>query len=251
MHSRRGFSKLFVLGSAVSLIPEFPWRSTLLAEVRQVGANESGSLKIRLSDYPVLASDFGSVRIGTSTLVNNSPSGLFFPLLIHRAPNRVFHALSAECTHASGVIQTFNSSTKTFRCTRLPTAQHGSQFAIDGQRISGPASAALRNYALDFDGVDVLTIQLPDHAFAVDARIIEAPGKARISLEFLGFANLEYEVGYRPNMESSWQKIPFAVTLDGPANSTVISGDDDFRKIYIDRVAAVGFYQVGVRTKQV
>lgn len=228
------------------MVPGDSWRTRLLGEVRQVEASETGSLRIRLSDYPALGTDLGAVRIGTSTVVNNLPRGLFYPILINRAPNKVFHALSSECTHAATVVRVFSKTSNTCSCPL-----HGSQFAIDGRRLSGPAAAPLRKYETSFDGQDALSILLPDIAFAIDARVVSSTPQGRLSLEFLAFSNLEYEVAYRPNMEAEWQKVPFSTTESGPASLMFLPGTDDFVKVHLDRTTAAGFYQVGIRIKPV
>lgn len=52
----------------------------------------------------------------------------------------VFVALNRACTH-QGTPVNFQATKKNFRCPN-----HGSEFALDGKPLSGPATVALRQY---------------------------------------------------------------------------------------------------------
>ena len=59
--SRRRFVKTFALGTASSVLFGKVWRASVLADITPSGP---GRLKIKVSDYPALGVDFGSVRLG-------------------------------------------------------------------------------------------------------------------------------------------------------------------------------------------
>jgi len=240
---RRTFSRTFLFCLAASLVEGKVWKRRLLAEVRPPGPNENGVLTLKLSDFPALAADFGAVRIGTSALANNLPTGLFYPILVNRAPNNVFHVLSSQCTHEDTVVRAYSRTSNSCVCPR-----HGSVFGIDGRRISGVAQSALRKFDAVFDGQDALRITLPDMAFAVEARV-NAAASGRIEIEFLAFSNIEYELFHRARMEDPWARIPFASSPAGAVSATSIKGRDDYVKIYSELKAEAGFLQVAMKTR--
>lgn len=240
---RRSFARTFYFCMAASMVDSAIWKRRVLAEVRPPRADETGSLVLKLSDYPALAADFGAVRIGTSALSNNLPTGLFYPILINRAPNNVFHVLSSQCTHEDSVVRTYSRSSNSSVCPR-----HGSVFGIDGRRISGLAQSALRKYSAVFDGKDRLEIALPDMAFAVEARV-NAAVQGRLEIEFLGFANVEYEVFHRSQSDAPWDRVPFASTREGPLTLLSIKGNDNYMMVYLESANEDGFFQVAMKTR--
>ena len=245
---RRRFIKMFALATAYSRVLEGNWFGTVLAEVSLQPRPNLGILRLNVADFPALLSDFGSVRIGTSRLVANVPTGIFYPLLINRAPGGQFHALNSECTHAGCAVPTFNRSSGSSTCPC-----HDSRFAIDGRRISGPASFPLQSYRSSIDGANVLTVEIPDWPHEVVGSAVEggATPKPRFRLKFLAFGNLEFEVLFRPSLTQAWERVPFALTPDGSANQTVFPGIDDFASLYVDRTAEAGFYAVAIRIRSV
>ena len=65
---RRRFIKTFMVISASSCLFEKPWQATLLGQVQPSQSPQTAFLQVRISDYPALDQDFGSVRIGTSAI---------------------------------------------------------------------------------------------------------------------------------------------------------------------------------------
>ena len=245
---RREFIKVFALTTAFSSLRGQDWFGTVLAEVSQVRKPTVGILRLNIGDFPALKNDFGSVRIGTSRLSANAPTGLFYPMLINRAPGPQFYALNSECTHAGCAVPAFNRSSNSSACPC-----HGSRFAIDGRAIAGPASFPLQQYKTTFDGTAMLTVEIPDWPHEVVASMVEgglAP-KPRLRIKFLGFANLEFEVLFRPSLTENWTPVPFALSPEGGASQSVFLGKDDFANVYVDRTTETGFYAVAIRIRQV
>jgi nitrite reductase/ring-hydroxylating ferredoxin subunit len=200
---------------------------------------------VRLSDFPPLQKDFGSVRIGTSAIdANHRPLGLFYPVIINRAPGKLFYALDSSCSHEGCTVPTFDAATRLIQCLC-----HGSQYAIDGALVRGPAGFGLRQFPLRFDGVDTLTIEQPDMSFFPADPVDIRPGTDRLHLQFLGFEHIAYEIRYRPNVSSEWSgPVAFALSEGGPADQTSVLGQADYIDVYIDRNSPQGFYAVSMKT---
>jgi Rieske Fe-S protein len=241
--SRRNFLKTFLILEAFAL-GSTTGRQILLAETRRV-RSRNGTMVISLSDFPSLQSEFGSVRIGTSGLRNNVPEGLFYPLLINRGPENQFYALNSECSHAGCVVRAYTRAANACVCPC-----HGSRYAIDGRRVSGPASFDLLSYPVTFDGSNTLRVELPDFPLFVSVLRAQAPD-ARVCLEFHAFAKLEYEVAFRESWAAPWDPVSFSITPDGPADQTVLIGDDLGVNVYVDSGLQTGFYAVRMRIRSV
>ncbi len=91
-------------------------------------AQASGALKIRLADYPALSKVGGVASVGSLGSV---------PVAVVRTSTRTYTALSRRCPH-QGVAVTPRGSG--FVC--LPPG-HGSQFAANGDFLSGVAGRSL------------------------------------------------------------------------------------------------------------
>ena len=245
---RRQFLKVFALTTAYSSICGADWFGTVLAEVVPPPRSTVGILRFNINDFPALRNDLGSVRIGTSRLVANVPLGIFYPILINRGVGGQFFALNSECTHAGCAVPAFSRSLGSSTCPC-----HGSRFAIDGRAIAGPASFPLQQYKSSFDGVAVLTIEIPDWPHEVVGSIVDggpAP-RPRFRLKFLAFANLEFEVQFRASLADSWQAVPFFLSPESSTSQMVFAGNDNFASLYVDRTTDAGFYAVAIRTRQV
>ena len=68
-------------------------------------------------------------------------------ILVARAGDGSYYAMTSVCTHAGCIINQYNSSSKEFVCPC-----HGSRFSSTGAVTSGPATAALRQYATSMSG---------------------------------------------------------------------------------------------------
>ena len=248
--SRRQFIKTIFVSTAYSSFLGRDWVGTVVAEVQSSAGLDKGILRLTVSDFPALLRDFGSVRLGTSPIVSGvsgpRPSGLFYPVIINRAPGPVFYAVSAECTHEGCAVPTFNATQKYIQCPC-----HGSRYAIDGQLLRGPAGFSLTQYQTKFDGVKNLEVEIPDMAFSVTGASVQSGPIKRFRIEFLAFSNLEYEVRFRESFADAWTVIPFSTTPAGAAAQTVLPGTDDIAVVYLDRTTETGFYVVNMRVESV
>lgn len=249
--SRRRFVKTFALGTASSVLFGKVWRASVLADITPSGP---GRLKIKVSDYPALGVDFGSVRLGFNPVVVLGPEvdkdGPLYPVLINRLNSNTYYAMSTFCSHAGYVVSPFYEEDG---CATCP--HESSKFAIDGALLSGPAPDDLERYPLTFDGVDTLTIEVPDLGYRVETALVQNGTSPRLRLDFLAFYNVEYEVFFRPTVTAPWTAVPFALSLTGPANQTSFVGPTITfpsevgapASLFVDRTAPTGFYSIGIK----
>src|SRR5258708_758289 len=83
------------------------------------------------------------------------PTGLFYPVIVNRAPNARFIALDSACSHEGCTIPIFDPALRYMECLC-----HGSQYLIDGTVRRGPANFPLRQFTTHFDGLNALAIEL-------------------------------------------------------------------------------------------
>jgi Rieske Fe-S protein len=244
--TRKTFVKTFLLAVAHSSLPGRSWTTAVASELHP-NALPVPTLQVRLQDFPALQNDFGSVRIAINPINGNSgPSGTFYPVILNRGPNSTFYAVSSRCTHQGCVVEALDASTNRMNCFC-----HGSEYAIDGKRISGPATSALSKYAVAFDGTDLLSVQIPALGYTVAIQPVAAAGK-RWMLSFRSFRNVEYEVLYRATADAVPTVVPFALTESDPVDQTVFSARSAANvKLFVESESPSGFYTVSIRVSEV
>lgn len=232
--------------------------ASVLAQMGPLSFETGGALRLKLSDYPTLAQTGGSVRIGTSRLLTadqcSLPEGLFYPVLINRTANNQFYALNAACTHEGCTVPVYNSNLGYSQCSK-----HGSRFGINGICSRGPLENGvpgalvpeLQAYNIQFDGADTLLVEIPDMNFDLTLGAVQTGGPDRLSLNFLAFEFIEYEVQSRATLTSNWTAVPFSLTPTGTADQTFLTGNSDYNTVYVDRSAEAGFFAVVMRTRRV
>lgn len=246
---RRQFLKLVTFGTATSVLGGTLWQREVLAYCDPLPGQEDAVFKVRISDYPALLQDWGSVRIGINPVrpdVEPFPDGSFYPLLINRDDAGNFYVLDCECRHASCVVPTFDASEFGVRCPC-----HGSFYGVDGAVINGPATSPLHTYPFEFDGNDVLTIHIPCWGFDVKALVLSGGPNSRIRLDFATNPNVTYEVIFRERLNTPWTTASFATTPAGPADQTSLVTFGGDVSVYLDRSTATGFYAVGMKLSEV
>jgi Rieske Fe-S protein len=241
--SRRRFIKSFVLGTASGLVLGKPWRAAVLAQASPAGVNV-GTLPVRLSDYPSLAQEAGSVRLGLNPIYSDSsgPIGFFYPIIITRGSGDTFYAMDSGCTHAGCVVPPFDPVEGVMTCPC-----HGSIYAIDGTILGGAAQSSLTRFNLEYDGMDLLTIQVPFLGYSVTALTVQGATVPRLLLDFPTKLGVEYEVRFRERLRDEWTTIPFSTTLDGPEDMLSVIGTDFNASVYVSRMKPTGFYAVAIK----
>src|SRR5687768_9673014 len=102
--TRRRFIKTFTFASACSTLAGETWKGVFAAEIQTLTAVSAGTLRVKLDDFPALLNEFGSLRLAIVPLRGDLPNGQFYPVIINRGPNNMFHALSSRCTHEGCVV---------------------------------------------------------------------------------------------------------------------------------------------------
>jgi len=242
--SRRSFVKQFVFGTATAALFGQPWRRTFFAEAAEAAADGSGLLQLKLSDYPPLLDEFGSVRIGLNGILddNTGPLGFFYPIVINRDTGGRFYALDAGCTHAGCVVPTYDAIDSAIFCPC-----HGSMYAIDGTVLGGPAVSPLAKLPITYDGDDTLSIRVPFLGYSLAAALVETSGQPRFQMRFQTRGGVAYEVRFRAGPQGAWTVVPFAMLPEEPATNTSLIGDDLVNSVYVDRPGAVGFFTVSIQ----
>jgi nitrite reductase/ring-hydroxylating ferredoxin subunit len=251
---RRGFIKTFTFATVYSSLLGRRWTSLFAAEVTPLAASTTGTLRLRLQDFPALLQESGSVRLGLNPLRGGPPSGplpdgQFYPIVINRGANNAFFALNSRCSHQSCAVDAMDSSSNLISCPC-----HDSIYSIEGRRISGPAPSSLAKFALTFDGQDTLQIQIPNLGYRVTGSTISETGNgsSRLRLSFRALRNLTYEVHFRETLDQNPTAIQFATTSDGTIDQTEFSttANSDV-SLFIQRNAAAGFYTVSARVGEI
>jgi nitrite reductase/ring-hydroxylating ferredoxin subunit len=246
--SRRQFIHAFALLAASATVCGRLRASPVLARITPLVNPSLGILRIKLSDFPILNQTLGSLRLGITPQDSeiNEPVGFFWPIIINRSTNNEFFAMSSACTHEGATVATFNPVLRFMECPR-----HGSRYGIDGRRISGDAQFPLLRYDVEFDGAGTLTVKIPDLGFAIDGTLAQSGAQDRFRLQFLAFPEVEYEVRFHQALGENGIVVPFSTTLDGPANQTVLTGEGLDVQVFVDRGTNNGFYEVGMKFKEV
>jgi Rieske Fe-S protein len=245
--SRRRFVKTFALGTAASSLLGKAWQASVLADITPSGP---GLLRIKLSDYPALLENFGSVRIGINPIDEEfliEVYGPFFPVMINHNAG-VYYAMNTFCNHAGCVVKPFLE-----RLGRI-TCCHGSEYGIDGSLLTGPATLPLTPFPVTFDGVDTLTVEVANLGYTVESTLVQSGSTPRLQLDFWGHLNVEYEVYFREHATDAWTVIPFSRTLDGVADQTSMLGEFSFfyengspASVFVNRTTQTGFYSIGIK----
>ncbi len=243
--TRRQFVKMLTFGGISSLAGTQLIEQKVMADIGVEFTSSTGVLKIRPSDYPSLNSPNGSIRIGVNPLrSNHQPNGTFHPILVNRLEDESLIALSAECTHASCAVRTYSQTAQSHICPC-----HGSRFAIDGRRLSGPAPFALDPYPSTLGEDGVLRIEVPRLGFTVNGCIESTPTGDVLKLEFPARRSVTYQVVQGTDVDSKWEAVPFSREASTPPSEMEFVGDDTFTSLYVPQLEEQGFYAVEVKVQ--
>jgi Rieske Fe-S protein len=237
---RRQFVRTFALGTAFSTLFGRAWEASVLADITPANV---GLLRVKLSDYPALLEDFGSVRLGINPIDNPSgPLGFFYPILINHGSGTEYFALNTQCQHAGCIVPPFDESEGAIRCPC-----HGSGYWIDGRVLNGPTVSPLLSYPITFDGVDTLTVEISNLGYRVNSSLVQSANTPRLRLAFPTFENVEYEVKFREHIRDHWVVVSFALSSGDPADQFSIVGDGSPTAVFVDRTTPTGFYTVAIK----
>lgn len=246
--SRRDWVRRYVLGSAVALGTS-GWSRTVLADLSP-GVNEANLLTFKVSDYPVLQTNFGSMRFSlfVSAEGNPGPNGI---ITITRAPGDVFYAVSAICTHEQQIVEPYDATPET---QSMICYGHNSIYDIQGRVISPveQGQANLPKYNTAFaDGV--LKVEIPGLNFKINSTTLvsENEGTQRLQLSFNAKQGAKYRVRYSASLVGTPTTVPFATSEPGPITQTLLSqGSDAVRSLWVEYTGARGFFSVEMVTNE-
>jgi Rieske Fe-S protein len=246
--ARRKFLKIITFGTATSVIAGKLWQREVMAYCENQPGQKDAVFKVRLSDYPALQSEFGSVRLGINPVTSENPldDGRFYPLIITRGGFNDFYALDAECRHARCVLPAYDRDEFKIIC-----GCHGSWYDVDGTVLQGPAQQPLYRYTSEYDGDNTLTIHIPCWGFETTATVLPGGPTSRLKLDFDGKKEVTYEVSFSQSPKGPWTPASFATTPGGAANQTELTPPASGPvSIYLDRSTATGFYAVGMKLSE-
>ncbi|MEW6306365.1 MAG: Rieske 2Fe-2S domain-containing protein [Verrucomicrobiota bacterium] len=237
--SRRQFIRGLVLGAACSHFANETFVTPIVAAIQPLTTPGNGCLRFKVSAFPALNSEGGSVLFSVNPYSPVGPLGAFYPIIVNRGTGNVFHALRAACTHQGGVVKPQGG---TWVCQF-----HGSVFDIDGDRVSGlaPVGSRLTAYNVTYDGVDNVMVEIPGLDYAMTPTSVPANG--RMKLDFPTDSQVTYEVLFQQALGTTWAPVQFATTESGPANQTTLTGDGATATVYVERSTATGFYLANAR----
>ncbi|MCI0534667.1 MAG: Rieske (2Fe-2S) protein [Verrucomicrobiales bacterium] len=250
---RRPFIKTFAFATAYSSLLGRSRTNIVAAEVQPLAVPSTGTLRVRLQDFPALLQESGSVRLGINPLrgrppAGPTPNGQFYPVIINRGANATFFALNSRCTHQGCAVDAMDASSNLITCPC-----HGSIFSTEGRRISGLATAPLAKYTVSFDGRDTLQVQIPNLGYSIVSSSVQEAGSggARFRLDFRALRNVEYEVHFRKSIDEDPTPITFATTPDAPIEQNVLTATTNTDvSLFVERSSVAGFYVVSARVSE-
>jgi Rieske Fe-S protein len=253
--SRRGVIKTILVTTATSLIGNKAWAAKTVSEVAASIDPNVGIAKIVLSAFPALVNNGGSVRLGSSSLtsqgaeggINVTPNGLYYPIVISRISATEYVAVDTQCTHAGSVVSACVGGLS----GRMTCPFHGSQYDIRGKVQPGSeANFDLLSYQTGLaDGI--LSVRLPDFGFTVTQTGVLNGSQKRLQLSWRTVSATEYEVRWRPNLESIPLVEPHSATLSGAvtANTFTSPFTGGVRSVYV--LPKDGIYQIAIKQRTV
>ena len=243
--SRRDWVKRYVLGSAVALGAS-GWKGTVLAELSP-GVNPANLLTFKVSDYPVLQANFGSMRF--SLFGDQVANGI---IIVSRAPGDVFYAVSASCTHQGTIVDPYDATPET---QAMICYSHGSVYDIQGRVISpvevGQANLPKYNTAFA-DGL--LRVEIPGLNFKINSTslVSENSGTQRLRLSFNAKARAKYRVHFTSSLTGTPAVVRFATTETGSISQNMLTqgSSDAERNLWVEYTGSRGFFSVEMVTDE-
>jgi Rieske Fe-S protein len=239
---RRSFIRHFALSTAVSMAGGKLWTARVLADVGPLG-EPFEPIIIKLTDYPALLNQNGSVRFRFMGL-----DGGTFPFALNRADETTFYAVDTRCTHAGCMVNAFESTRFAMVCDC-----HQSEYDIMGRVQAGPAVNDLIRYNVTYDGVNKVTVIVPGLDLTIrSVAVVEKTAAAvRVRLDFPTIPFGKYAIQYRQNIEDEPVGVLFATTPTGPATLSDIETNGQLQTVYVDAALPRGFFSVALVVEEI
>ena len=237
LYTRRHVVKRIMLGSAAVIGVGSFSRSRLLADISP-DAPPTDILPLHL------ATDFQGFLDGDNSM--ELEISAFPEVIMINYVGFTMYVLNAKCTHMGCTVQTWNAS------DNILCPCHGSNYNVDGSiirpAIPGSGQPGLATYSFNFDGVDLLQIDVPGLNLTINNIAIAAvtASNTRLHLNFPGRALSTYQVLYTPDLVTPAQQVMFALTANGAADQSSIQtnamgGPVD---VWVDDSGTQGFYSI-------
>lgn len=239
--TRRRVIKQFSLCTAASIIGGKLWTGRVLASIGTGG--NAGVIKIKLSDYPALQSDYGSVQFK----FNNGTVGTYYPFTLTRAPGDVFHAVDTRCTHEGTVVGPYSGGSSGF----MECPNHFSQFDIAGKvKPDQAATSDLACYATSFNSsTGVISVEVPALYTSISTVSVQSTTATTIRLR-LQFRTLNSSFTYRVQYQQTLTDAPtfaqFFTSAVGTNPISQIAGNSGTRTVFVDATGTSGFFAVAL-----
>lgn len=246
--SRRDWVKRYVLGSAVALGAS-GWKGTVLAELSP-GVNPANLLTFKVSDYPVLQANFGSMRFSLFGFAPTGPAPTDV-ITITRAPGDVFYAISAVCTHERQIVQSYDATPET---QAMICYGHNSIYDIQGRVLSPfeEGQANLPRYNTSFEN-GFLKVEIPGLNFRINSTTLfsENGSTKRLQLSFNAKARAKYRVRFTSSLSGASSIVAFSTIGSQPVSQTLLSPTNDgVRNLWVEYTGDRGFYSVEMVTDE-
>jgi len=240
MLSRRSFVRTFALFSAASWLGGREISSLLVADVQAQSVNLPGIFRMNLDNaaFAALRNEVGSIRLTVAGMPTS-----FRQIIVSRLEGSLFFAVTSQCAHEGQPVSAMNLTSKRLVC---PT--HGSQYAANGALLAGPATRGLTAYNTTFDGVKMVSIEIPNLGFVVNTESVVNPlnSQKRLRLQFPTVSGIRYDVQFRSALTGgTWTRVPFANAIDGAANLTTLTGNNAAATVFVEPGSESGFYAIG------
>ena len=231
--TRRLLVRQFVFGTAASFIGGL-WRTERVLAA-DIPFSSTGTLVVQLSQFPVLQSAGGAVRLDM---------GIEYPVAINRGAGNTFYAMSTKCQHNGCTVNNYDSATQLIRCSC-----HGSTYTISGALAGGPAARGLDPYSISFDGVNTLRVTVPGPSYAARRIVVESVGvnTRRLRLDFMPVPFQRYQVLYKPTASAASQVASFSLTASGVANQTTYQANlssPATLSVWVDAPGDQGYFSI-------
>jgi nitrite reductase/ring-hydroxylating ferredoxin subunit len=233
---RRQFIKHFALSTALSFIGGKLWTARLLADVDPSLA--VGRIAIKLSDYPVFANSFGSVRFAFA-----DPAGGRYPFVLTRGDGDEFYAVDTRCAHMNCIVEAYSDG-----LTAMVCECHGSEYNYRGEVTNPPATTNLLQYVAEYDGDDTVTVFIP----GIDMRIADVAVQSnngatiRVRLKFPTIDFARYRVQFRQELADEPQDTLLSTSPAIAPNLPEVTGNGQEMTVYADAALPRGFFSVAL-----
>ncbi len=231
---RRDFIKTIFLGVATSGLGTSRWSSLIVAEAHAEDVPfPAGQFSFRISDYPPLSEDLGSISLEIPGIPN---------ILVTRLQSGEFVAVTSVCTHEGCSVNPYSSDFGGMHCPC-----HRSLFAPDGSVLNGPAQKPLYRFKLVYDGNDLITLDLVKFSYVISARVVPTKihGRRRLSISFQTELLNNYAIMFKPTLDTAdWTQMTFSETAKDDATEDLFMGTGDNVTLYVDMAKGTGVFTV-------